>query len=112
MFAIMLASAGTPPAPNPLIELMLPLVLMFGIFYFLVFRPQSQARKKHQEMIMAVRRGDTVVTSGGLVGKVVKASDGDEVQVEIAEGVQVNVVKATLSDVRSKTEPADKKDKK
>lgn len=80
----------------------MPIILLFGIFYFLLIRPQQQRMKKHQEMVNAVRRGDTVVTAGGLVGKVTKVKDDGEVMVEIADDVQVRVVKATLTDVRSK----------
>ncbi|MEM0930243.1 MAG: preprotein translocase subunit YajC [Pseudomonadota bacterium] len=80
--------------------------MIFVVFYFLIFRPQNQQRKKHQEMVNSVKRGDTVVTSGGLVGKVTKASDEPEIKVEIADGVQVTVMKGTLADVRAKTEPA------
>jgi preprotein translocase subunit YajC len=75
--------------------------------------------KQHREMVGNAGRGDTVVTAGGLVGKITKVKDDNEVEVEIAEGVRVNVVKSTLTEVRSKTEPAkpaaakeDKKDKK
>ncbi len=103
------ASANPVGAPNPIIQLV-PFVLIFVIFYFLMIRPQQQQRKKHQEMVMAVRRGDTVVTAGGLVAKVTKVvENSEEIVVELADGVQVSVIKATLSDVRSKTEPADKK---
>lgn len=95
--------------PNPLIQF-LPFVAIIVLFYFLLIRPQQQARKKHQEMVNAVRRGDTVVTSGGMIGKVTKVTEGsDEIMVELAEGVQFKVIKGTLSDVRSKTEPAEKK---
>ena len=89
---------------NNLVMQMLPLVLLFGIFYFLLIRPQQQRLKKHQEMVNAVRRGDTVVTAGGLVGKVAKVKDDGEVLVEIADNVQVRVVKSTLSDVRAAKE--------
>jgi preprotein translocase subunit YajC len=89
---------------NNLVMQMLPLVLLFGIFYFLLIRPQQQRLKKHQEMVNAVRRGDTVVTAGGLVGKVSKVKDDGEVLVEIADNVQVRVVKSTLSDVRAAKE--------
>ncbi len=82
-----------------------PIILMFGIVYFLIIRPQSQRVKRHREMVEALRRGDTVVTSGGIMGKVTKVSD-NEATVEIAEGVRVRVVKSTISDVTSKTEPA------
>ena len=89
-------AAGTPS----LIANLIPFLLMGLVFYFLLIRPQQQQRKKHLEMVSAVKRGDTVLTAGGILGKVVKAPDGDECTVEIAEGVQVNVVKATLTDVR------------
>ena len=81
-----------------------PLVLLFGIFYFLLIRPQQQRMKKHQEMVNNIRRGDTVVTAGGLVGKVTKVKDDGEVLVEIADDVQVRVVKSTLSEVRTAKE--------
>lgn len=99
-------AAGAPAgAPNPLIQIA-PLVFVFVIFYFLVFRPQQQARKKHMEMVANVKRGDTVVTGGGIVGKVTKVLEGDEIMVELADNVTVRVLKATLTDVRSKTQPA------
>ena len=79
---------------------------MFVIFYFLLIRPQMNARKKHAEMVAGVRRGDVVVTAGGLVGKVTKVLEGDEVMIELAEKVVVKVVKSTLSDVRTKPQPA------
>lgn len=103
------AQAADPAAaPNPLISLA-PMIFIFVIFYFLLIRPQQNARKKHQEMVSNVRRGDIVVTSGGIVGKVTKVLEGDDadkVMVEIAENTSVKVVKATLSDVKSKTQPA------
>ena len=89
----------------------LPLVLIFVVFYFLLIRPQQQRMKKHQEMVSAVRRGDSVVTAGGIVGKVTKIVDDREILIEIADGVSVKVVKSTLQDVRSKTEPAAANDK-
>jgi preprotein translocase subunit YajC len=89
---------------NNIVMQMLPLILLFGIFYFLLIRPQQQRMKKHQEMVNNVRRGDTVVTAGGLVGKVSKVKEDGEVLVEIADNVQVRVVKSTLSDVRAAKE--------
>jgi preprotein translocase subunit YajC len=90
--------------------MIIPLVLMFVIFYFLLIRPQQKRVKDHQELIKAVRRGDTVVTSGGLVGKVTKANEGDaEIEVEIADGVRVRVVRGMISDVRAKGEPVKEK---
>jgi preprotein translocase subunit YajC len=77
--------------------------------YFLLIRPQQQRMKQHKQMVDNVRRGDTVVTAGGLVGKVVKVGQADdpEITVEIADDVQVRVVKSTLSEVRAKSQPAD-----
>jgi preprotein translocase subunit YajC len=86
-----------------------PLILIFAIMYFLLIRPQQQRMKQHKQMVDIVRRGDTVVTAGGLVGKVVKVGQADdpEITVEIADDVQVRVVKSTLSEVRAKSQPAD-----
>ena len=84
----------------------LPLILIFAIMYFLLIRPQQKKVKEHQAMVEALRRGDQVVTAGGVVGKVTKVRDDDEVEVEIASGVNVRVVKQTIATVRSKTEPA------
>ena len=100
------AQAAEQAAPNPLISLA-PMIFIFVIFYFLLIRPQQTARKKHMEMISAVKRNDVVVTAGGLVGKVTKVLDDSEIMVEIADNTQVKVVKSTLSDVRTKpTAPA------
>jgi preprotein translocase subunit YajC len=79
---------------------------MFVIFYFFLIRPQQKRQKQHQEMVNSVRRGDTVVTSGGLIGRVTKVIDENEIQVELAENVRVRIVKGTLADVRGKGEPA------
>lgn len=88
------------------LTMLLPLVAMFAIMYFLIIRPQQQRMKSHKEMIANVRRGDTVVTSGGLIGKVSRVVDDNEVQVELADNVRVRVVKGMLAEVRSKGEPA------
>ena len=87
---------------DPFISTLVPLILLFGIFYFLLIRPQQQRIKTHQAMVEAVRRGDTVVTAGGLIGKVAKVKDDGELMVEIADNVQVRVLKSTLTEVRSK----------
>ncbi len=84
-----------------------PLILIGVVFYFLLIRPQQKRVKEHKAMIEAVRRGDTVVTAGGIAGKVTKVRDDNMVQVEIAPDVRVDVVKSTLSDIRNKSEPAD-----
>ena len=83
----------------------MPLILIFVIMYFLILRPQQQKVKQHQAMVKALRRGDTVITSGGLVGKVTKVVDDDQIEVEIADGVRVRQMRSMASDVRSKGEP-------
>jgi preprotein translocase subunit YajC len=81
------------------------MALMLVIFYFLMFRPQQKRQKQHQEMIKNVRRGDTVITNGGLVGKVTKVIDDERVEVELATDVRVVQLRAMLTDVRAKGEP-------
>ena len=83
----------------------MPLILIVVIMYFLVLRPQQQRVKRHQEMVKALRRGDTVVSNGGLVGKVTKVVDDEQVEVEIADGVRVRQVRSMVSEVRAKSEP-------
>ncbi|CAN7206519.1 preprotein translocase subunit YajC [Bosea sp. LjRoot9] len=84
---------------------LVPFVLIFVIMWFLIIRPQQKRVKTHQEMIKNVRRGDTVVTSGGIVAKVSKVIDDGEIEAEIAEGVRVRLVKGMISEVRAKGEP-------
>ncbi len=85
----------------------IPLLLIFGIMYFLLIRPQQKKLKEHQAMVAALRRGDRVITQGGVVGKVTKVKDDDnEIEVEIASGVNVRVVRSTIATVLNKTEPA------
>src|SRR6266567_4237073 len=84
---------------------LLPFVLIFVIMYFLILRPQQKRAKEHQELVKNLRRGDTVITSGGLVGKVTKVVDDDQIEVEIADGVRVRQVRAMVSGVRAKGEP-------
>ncbi|RMD95287.1 MAG: preprotein translocase subunit YajC [Alphaproteobacteria bacterium] len=86
----------------------IPLILIFAIMYFLLIRPQQKKAKEHQQMVAALRRGDTVVTQGGIIGKVSKVKDEGEVEVEIADGVKVRVVRGTIAQVISKTEPVAK----
>ena len=88
-----------------LIGSFLPLILIFAIFYFLLIRPQQKKQKEHQAKLTAVRRGDRVLTGGGIYGTVTKVLD-NELQVEIADGLKVKVATPTLMDVLSKTEPA------
>ena len=85
---------------------LLPIVLMIVIVYVLLFRPQQQRMKAHQEMVSNIRRGDTIVTQGGLIGRVTRVKDdGVEIEVEIADNTRVRVVKSTVADVRAKGEP-------
>jgi len=84
---------------------LLPFILIFVIMYFLILRPQQKRVKAHQEMVKNVRRGDTVVTSGGLIGKVTKVIDDDQIEVEIADGIRIRQMRAMVSDVRAKGEP-------
>ena len=93
---------------SPAADMSFPLMmlLLLGIFYFLVLRPQSKRADEQRSKLSAVRRGDTVVTSGGMVGKVTKVSDTtDDIEVELADNLKVRIVKSTLLDVRSKGEP-------
>ncbi|WP_339948274.1 preprotein translocase subunit YajC [uncultured Albimonas sp.] len=84
----------------------IPLILIFAIFYFLMIRPQQKRAKEHKAMLGALRRGDQVVTAGGLMGKVTRVKEGeDEIEVELAENVKVRVVRGTIAQVISKTEP-------
>ena len=85
----------------------IPLLLIFGIMYFLLIRPQQKKLKEHQQMVAALRRGDQVITQGGVMGKVTKVKDdSNEVEVQIAEGVNVRVIRSTIATVVNKTEPA------
>ncbi|MEL7106225.1 MAG: preprotein translocase subunit YajC [Pseudomonadota bacterium] len=85
----------------------IPLILIFGIMYFLLIRPQQKKLKDHQAMVSNLRRGDQIVTQGGLIGKVTKVKDDNEVEVELAKDVKVRVVKNTVAQVLTKTEPAE-----
>src|SRR6266699_378276 len=93
---------------NMLVQL-LPFILIFVIMYFLILRPQQKRTKDHQELIKNVRRGDTVITSGGLVGKVTKVVDDDQIEFEISDGVRVRQMRQMISGVRAKGEPAKEK---
>lgn len=104
-------AAGAADPGTSILMQMLPLLLVLVVFYFLLIRPQQQARKRHLEMITNLKKGDVVVTSGGLIGKV-KSLQEDEVRVELSPNVDVRVVRATIAEVRSKTEPAPANDSK
>ena len=91
---------------------LVPMVLVFVIMYFLILRPQQKRVKQHAEMVKNVRKGDSVVTSGGLVGKVTKVVDDDQIEIELAEGVRVRQMRQMVTDVRAKGEPVKDDDSK
>jgi preprotein translocase subunit YajC len=107
--AALAQSTGTPAAaPGGMSDLLIqfaPILLLVVIFWLLIFRPQQKRMKAHQAMLSSISRGDTVVTTGGLVGKVTKAVDGEDLEVEIAQGTRVKVTRGGVSDVRSKSTP-------
>lgn len=84
---------------------LMPILLLVVIFWLLIFRPQQKRMKAQQAMLSAIRRGDTVVTTGGIIGKVTKAVDGEDLEVEVAANTRVKVVRSMIADVRSKAEP-------
>ena len=84
----------------------IPLILIFGIMYFLLIRPQQKKMKEHKAMVEALRRGDQVLTQGGIIGKVTKVQEDGSIEVEIAENVKVKILRHTIAQVMNKTEPA------
>tara|TARA_B100000989_G_scaffold250436_1_gene198200 strand:+ start:80 stop:361 length:282 start_codon:yes stop_codon:yes gene_type:complete len=84
----------------------IPLILIIAIMWFLIIRPQRKQAQEHRQMIQALRRGDQVITQGGLIGKVLKVKEDNELEVQLAEGVKVRVVQSTIAKVLTKTEPA------
>jgi preprotein translocase subunit YajC len=99
------AQAGGLAGGGDLLIQFLPFILIFVIMYFLIIRPQRQKAQRHRDMVANLRRGDTVVTSGGLIGKVAKVVDDNEMQIEIAEGVRVRAIRGMIAEVRAKGEP-------
>ena len=100
-------AAGANPGAGALLSQLPFLLLLFGIMYFFLIRPQQKKMKEHRAMVEALRRGDQVITQGGVIGKVSRVKEGEnEVEVEIADGVKVRVVKSTIVQVLNKTEPA------
>jgi preprotein translocase subunit YajC len=99
------AQAAGAPGATDLVGMILPLVLIMGVFYFLLIRPQQKKMKEHQEMLKKVSKGDTVITSGGLIGKVVKVIDDNELQVEMGENIKLRVLRSGIADVRARGEP-------
>lgn len=84
---------------------LLPFVLIFGVFYFLILRPQQQKLKKHQNTLANLRRGDRVVTNGGLIGTISKIVDESEVQLEVGENIRIRQVRGMIAEVLAKTDP-------
>jgi preprotein translocase subunit YajC len=84
----------------------LPLVLIFVVFYFLLIRPQQKKAKEHRATLEALRRGDRVITGGGIIGTVIRVDSPEEVTVDIADGVRVRVVRSTITNVVAKPDPA------
>jgi preprotein translocase subunit YajC len=99
------AQATGAPAMGDFVGMILPLVMIMVVFWFLLIRPQQRKMKDHQDMISKVARGDTVVTNGGLIGRVAKVVDDKELLVEVGENVKVRVLRQGISDVRAKGEP-------
>jgi preprotein translocase subunit YajC len=99
------AGAVPPPGGADIVMQLVPFALIFVIAYFLVIRPQRKKAKQHEDLLKNVRRGDSVVTSGGLIGKITKVVDDNELELEIAPNVRVRVARAMISDVRAKSEP-------
>ena len=90
------------------LESFIPIILIFVIMYFLLIRPQQKKIKEHKNMVENLRRGDQVLTQGGIVGKITKVKEGEEIEVELAKDVKVSVIRSTIVNVLSKTEPAKK----
>lgn len=98
------AGAAPPATVEGTLMQFLPLFLIFGVFYFMLIRPQQKKYEQHKTMVEGIRRGDKVVTAGGILGTVTRADTGDEVVVEIADNVKVRVLKSTITAVNAKTE--------
>lgn len=105
-FPLVVAQVASPaPGAGDFVTMIIPMIAIMAVFYFLLFRPQQRKAKEHQDMVSKVSRGDTVVTSGGLIGRVVKVTDDKEVLVEVGENVKVRVLRQAISDIRAKGEP-------
>src|SRR5262249_30667081 len=105
MFITPAFAQGTPAGGSDMLLQVAPFILIFVIMYFLILRPQQKRVKDHQTLVSQLRRGDTVVTSGGLVGKITKVIDDNEVEMQIAEGIRVRQLRQMVTEVRAKGEP-------
>jgi preprotein translocase subunit YajC len=99
-------AAGAAGDTNSMLMSLLPFALIFVIMYFLILRPQQRKAKEHSDLVKNVRRGDTVITNGGLVGKVTKVVDDEQIEIEVADGVRIRQLRQMISGVRTKGEPA------
>ncbi len=108
MFITQAFAQSAPASAGSLFDLFFPLAMVFLIVYFMIIRPQSKRQKEHQNMTDGLRRGDTIVTQGGLIGKIAKVEE-NELQIDIAKDVRITIVRSMILTVRSKTEPAEKK---
>jgi preprotein translocase subunit YajC len=106
MFITPAYAQAAAPGGNDMLVSLLPFIAIFVIMYFLILRPQQKRVKTHSEMVKNLRRGDTVITNGGVIGKISKVIDDHEVEVEIADGVKIRQVKQMVTEVRAKGEPA------
>jgi preprotein translocase subunit YajC len=103
-----LAQDGAVPGGGGAMDIftsLMPILLLVVIFWLLIFRPQQKRAKQHQAMLSSITRGDTVVTTGGIIGKVTKVVEGEDLEIEIAQGTRVKVVRSMIADVRSKSQP-------
>jgi preprotein translocase subunit YajC len=105
MFITPAFAQGAPAGSSEMMLQMAPFVLIFVIMYFLILRPQQKRAKDHQAMVKAIRKGDMVVTSGGIVGKVTKVIDDNEVEIQIADNVRIRQMRPMITEVRAKGEP-------
>jgi preprotein translocase subunit YajC len=99
------AGGSAPPMGDFITTFLIPMLMVFAIVYILIIRPQKRRQKEHDDIIKNIRRGDTVITSGGLIGKVSRVVDDAEIELEVAPNVKVRVVRGLVTDVRTKGEP-------
>ena len=104
MFFYPVLAQAAPGGGNAIVQL-IPFLLIFLVMYFLIIRPQQKKMKEHQDMVASLRRGDSIVTSGGILGKVTKVIDDAEVEVEISDGVKIKMLRSAIGEVRVKANP-------
>lgn len=110
MFTPAFAQAAGAPGGTDMLMQIVPFALIFVIMYVLIIRPQQKRAKEHQALIENVRRGDTVIMTGGLIGKVTKVAEGPEIEIKIADNVKVKIIRTMIAEVRSKSEPVKSED--